>query len=90
MRMKRKGIANRMLRDNQFSYGIPRGVQMVILGCILALQCNPYWCLLELDYANAHSDCSKENISEELEKDTYFHFLIQIFLSLYGDNCTPM
>jgi hypothetical protein len=41
LRMKRKGIADRMLRDNQFSYGIPGGVQMVILGCTLALQCNP-------------------------------------------------
>ncbi len=35
--MKRKGIADRMLRDNNFSYGIPGGVQMVILGCTLAL-----------------------------------------------------
>jgi hypothetical protein len=59
LRMKRKGIADRMLRDNQFAYGIPGGVQIVILGCTLALQCNPEWCLLELDYANAHSNCSR-------------------------------
>jgi hypothetical protein len=41
-----------------------------------------------VDFANAHSGCSRGNIWEELEKDTYFHFLIQI-LNLYGDNCTP-
>ncbi len=76
LRMKRKGIADRLLKNNQFSYGIPSGVQMVIMGCTMALQCNPSWCLLELDYANAHSVCIKGNIWEELERDAFFHFLI--------------
>ena len=65
------------------------GVHIVIMGCTVALQCNPTWCLLEIDFANAHSNCSRGNIWEELERDSYFHFLIQIFLNLYGENCTP-
>jgi hypothetical protein len=24
-----------------------------------------------------------------LERDSYFHFLIHIFLNLYGETCTP-
>jgi len=78
-----------MLQSSQFSFGIPGGVQIVILGCTLALQCNPTRCLLEIDFANAHSDCSRGKIWEELERDSYFHFLIKIFLNLYGENCNP-
>jgi hypothetical protein len=79
-----------MLQSNQLSYGIPRGVEIVIMGCTVALQCNPTWCLLEIDFANAHTNCSRGSIWEELERGTYFHFLIHIFLSLYGDNATPI
>ncbi len=32
LRIKRKGIAYRLLLSYPFSYGIPRGVQMVIMG----------------------------------------------------------
>ncbi len=76
LRMNRKGLAERLLMSNQFSYGIPGGVQIVIMGCTMALQCNPDWCMLEIDFANAHSECNRGNIWEELERDTYFHFLI--------------
>ncbi len=89
LRMHRKGIAERLMQSNQFSYGVAGMVQIVIMGCTVALQWNPGWCLLEIDFKNAHTDCSRGNIWEELERDTYFHFLIQIFLNLYGDNCTP-
>ena len=61
----------------------------MILGCTLALQCNPTWCLLKIDIANAHSDCSRGKMWEEKERDSYLHFLIQIFLNLYGESCTP-
>ena len=90
LQMKRKGLAERMLKSNQFSYGTLGGVQLVIMGCIVALYCNPSWCLLEIDYANAHLYCNRENIWEELERDPYFHFLIHIFLYLYGENNTPL
>jgi len=39
--------------------------------------------------SNAHTDCSRGLIWEELVNDPFLHFLIQIFLCLYGDNCTP-
>ncbi len=45
--------------------------------------------MLEIDFENAHTACSRGKIWEELEKDTFFRFLIQIFLFLYGANCTP-
>ncbi len=45
--------------------------------------------MLEFDFENAHTACNKGKIWEELEKDTFFHFLIQIFLSLYGEKYTP-
>jgi hypothetical protein len=41
LRLNRKGLAERLLQSNQFSFAIPGGVQQVILGCIDALQCNP-------------------------------------------------
>jgi hypothetical protein len=78
-----------MLRSNQFSFGIPGGVQQGILGCIVALQCNPDWVLGEFDLKNAHTVCSRGLIWQELLNDTYFHFLIHIFLCMYGDSCIP-
>ena len=62
---------------------------MGILGCTVALQCNLDRCLLHIYFATTHNDRNRGNISEELEKDTFFHFSIQIFISLYGDNFTP-
>ena len=47
---------------------------MGILGCTVALKCNLDWCLLQIDFANAHTDCNGGNIWEELEKDSFFHF----------------
>jgi hypothetical protein len=87
--MYRKGLAERMLQSNRFSFGIPGGVQQVILGGTVALQCNPDWVLGEIDLRNAHTGCSRDLIWQELLNDTYFHFLIQIFLYMYGDSCTP-
>jgi len=65
-----------MLRSNQFFYGIPGGFQHVILGCTAALQCNPTWVLGEFDLKNAHTDCSRGLVWEELMNDVYFHLLI--------------
>ncbi len=62
LRMHRKGIAERLLQSNKFSYGVAGGVQIVIMGCTIALQCNPEWCLLEIDFKNAHTDYSRGNI----------------------------
>ena len=45
LRMHRKGIAENMLKSNQFPYGILGGVQQVILRCKIALQSNPTWVL---------------------------------------------
>jgi hypothetical protein len=87
--MKRKGIAEVLLKSNQFSNGVPGGVQHVIMGCTVALQSNPDWVLDQFDLRNAHTVCSRDLIRQELEADTYFHFLIQIFICLYGENCTP-
>ena len=89
LRMKRKGIADALLESNQFSYGVPGGVQQVIMGCTVALHNNPGWVLAQCDLANAHTDCSRGLIWEKLENDTYFHFLIQTFICMYGENCTP-
>jgi len=50
LRMKRKGIAENLLRSNQCSYGISSGVQAVITGCTVALHCN---------LRNANTDCSR-------------------------------
>ena len=89
LRMKRKGIAEVLLRSNKFSYGVPGGVQQVIIGCTVALQNNPTWVLGQFDLRNAHTDCSRGLIWQELEADTYFHFLMQILFCMYGDNFTP-
>jgi hypothetical protein len=89
LRMHRKGIAENMLKSNQFSYGIPGGVQQVILGCTVALQSNPTWVLGVFDLRNAQTDCSRGVIWQELENDQYFHLLIQIFICMYGENRTP-
>jgi hypothetical protein len=59
------------------------------MGCTVALQNNPGWVLAQCDLANAHTDCSRGLIWAELENDTYFPFLVQIFICLYGENCTP-
>ena len=56
------GLAERMLRSNQFSYGIPGGIQQVILGCPVALQCNPTWVLGEFDLKNAHTDVTAPTV----------------------------
>jgi hypothetical protein len=84
-----KRIAESMLKFNQFSYGISGGVQHVILGCTVALQSNPMWILGVFDLRNAHTDCTRGLTWHELENDQYFHFLIQIFICMYGENRTP-
>ena len=55
----------------------------------MSLQCNPDWVLGEFDLKNAHTDCSRGLIWQELLNDTYFHFLVHIFLCMYGETCTP-
>jgi len=53
----------------------------------MALQCNNTFVLGEFDLRNAHIDCSRGLIWQELENDPYFNFLIQIFICIYGDMC---
>jgi hypothetical protein len=89
LRMKRKEFAEIMLRDDQFSYGVPGGVQKVILAVTIALQKNPDWVCAQTDLRNAHTDCSRGLIWQELERDPFFHYLIQIFINLYGVHCAP-
>jgi hypothetical protein len=89
LRMKRKCIAENLLRSNQISHSIPSGFQQVIMGCTVALQSNPPWVLWQLDLRNAHNDCSRGLKWQELEAGVYFHFLMHIFICMYGDTCTP-
>ena len=89
LRMKRKEFAEIMLRDDQFSYGVPGGVQKVILAVTIALQKNPDWVCAQTDLRNAHTDCSRGLIWQELERDPAFHYLIQIFIHMYGIHCAP-
>ena len=89
LRMRKTGIVERILLSNPFLYAIPGGVHQVIMGCTITLQCNPGWCLLEIDFANAHSDCGRGNIWEELKRNSYFHYLIKICMCLYCDSVTP-
>ncbi len=42
LRLNRKGLAERMLRSNQFSFGISGGVQQVIYGTALQLRRGPW------------------------------------------------
>jgi hypothetical protein len=76
LRMHRKWIVENILKSNHLSYAISRGVQQVILGCTVALQSNPTWVRGVFDLRNAHTDCSRGLIWQELENDPYFHFLI--------------
>ena len=61
----------------------------MIMGCTVALQCNPTWVLGQFELRNAHTDCSRGLIWHELEADVYFHFLMHIFICMYGDTSTP-
>ena len=70
LRLNKAGQAERMLRSNMFSYGILGGVQLVIMRCIIALQCNPTFVRKEFDLVDAHTDCSRSLIWEELMNDT--------------------
>ena len=69
--MKRKEYAENMLRDDQSSYGVPGGVQNVILAITIALQNNPDWVCAHTDFRNAHTDCSRGLIWQELERDPF-------------------
>ena len=89
LRLNKKGLAERMLRSNQFFFSIPGDVHQVILGCTVTLKSNPNWVLGEFDLKNAHTDCSRVLIWQELLNDNYFHVLMQIFLCVYCDTCTP-
>jgi len=83
LRLNRTGLAERMLRSNQFSYGILGGVQQVILDCTVALQCKPTFLLGDFDLKNAHTDCSRGLIWEELMNDTYFS-LLDTYISMHA------
>ena len=80
LRKKRKCIFEVLLRSNQFSYGVLGDVHQVIMGCTLALQNNPTRVSGQFDLRNAHTDCSRGLIWQELEANVGFHFLMQIFL----------
>ncbi len=71
LHMIRRGLAERMLRSNQFSFGIPGGVQQIIIGFTIILQWNPDFVLGEFDLRNAHTNCNRGLIWQDLLNDTF-------------------
>jgi hypothetical protein len=59
------------------------------LGISLSLQLNPNFVEIDLDLKNAHTFSSEDKAKEELESDIIFHYLLEVFKSLYGKTATP-
>jgi len=89
VRMNRLAVAENLLLSHQFSFGIKGGVQQVILGINLSLQLNPSFVEIDLDLKNAHTFSSRDKTEEELESDIIYHYLLEVFKSLYGKTATP-
>ena len=85
----RLAVAETLLLSRQFSFGIKGGVQQVILGIILSLQLNPDFVEIDLDLKNAHTFSSRDKAEEELESDIIYHYLLEVFRSLYEKTVTP-
>ncbi len=52
-------LRERLLRSNQFSYGIPGRVHQIIMCWTIALKCNATSVLGEFDLKSAHTYCSR-------------------------------
>jgi hypothetical protein len=89
VRMSMMAVAETLLLSHQFSFGIKGGVQHVILGITLSLQLNPDFVEIDLDLKNAHTFSSRDKAKEELESDIIYHYLMEVFRSLYGKTATP-
>ena len=89
VRMNRLAVAETLLLSHTFSFGIKGGVQHVILGITLSLQLNPNFVEIDMDLKNTHAFSSTDKAEEELESDIIFHYLLQVFKSLYGRTVTP-
>ena len=62
---------------------------MSFSGARLPFRGNPTLVLGVFDLRNAHTDCSRGLIWQDLENDWYFHVLIPIFTCMYGKNRSP-
>jgi hypothetical protein len=89
VRINRQAIAAELLLSYQFSFGINGGVQQVILACIIALEINPSWLMLDLDSKNAHTFCSRDRLEEDVEINVAYHYMLEsAFPALYGKTVT--
>ncbi len=59
------------------------------MGITLALHLNSEFLKLGLDLKNAHTFSSRDRNEEELESDVIYHYLLEVFRSLYGKTVTP-
>ena len=87
--MNRLAVAETLLLSHQFSFVIKGGAHQVILGISLSLQLNPNLVEIELNLKNAHTFSSRDKAEEELESDVIYHYLQEVFRSLYGKTMTP-
>ena len=44
---------------------------------------------IDLDMKNVHTFSSRDKAEEELESDIIYHYLLEVFKSLYGKTATP-
>ena len=44
---------------------------------------------IDLNLKNAHTFSSRDKAKEELESDIIFHYLLEVFKSIYGKTATP-
>ena len=84
VRMNRLVVVTELLLSHQISFGINGGVQQVIMACIIALEINPSWLMLDLDSKNAHTVCSRDRLEEELKLNVAYHYMLESFRALYG------
>ena len=89
VRMTILAVSEVLLLSHQFSFGIKEGVQQVIMGIALSLQLNPHFVEIDLGLKNAHTFSSRDKTEEKLESDVIFHYLLEVFRSLYGKTVTP-
>ena len=87
--MKRLAVAETLILSYQFSFGIKGGVHHVIMCTSLSLQLNPHSVEIDLDLKNAHIFSSRDKTDEEFESDVMYHYLLEVFRSLYGKTVTP-
>ena len=63
---------------------VTRGVHQVILACIVTLEINPAWMMLDLDSENAHTFYNRDKLEEELEINAVYHYMLMPYRTLYG------